>query len=1051
LNTATENPGQFVILGAGKPFKGAQHSGLQRTGDHGRVLDWLLLSVAEWQPETHFVSGYRADDIRAQYPQLRYSHNADWQQSGAAASLLLVPLKTQQPALVSYADIVYHQSTVARLREQAGDIVVAVDSQWRHRFAGRSDADLQRCEKVNIAGARITRLGADIPVARANGEFVGLALFSPRALEQIDRQRPQLQATLQQARLSELIEWLRLEGLEVSAVDLRGQWAELDEPSDLTRFILGTKAQTLQRLRKLVRHSRIEDQVSFRVAEWQRTPSTVLARIQKRFAGLTLVVRSSALSEDGFSSANAGAYSSLLDVAADNRAALQSAIEQVIASYGSTQQSADNQVLVQPMVQQALLSGVVFTRTLSHGAPYYVINYDDVSGSTESITSGHSQHHKTLVVLRDSALPKADQPPLLRQLLPALREIEQLLHYDALDIEFAISAQGQLHILQVRPIAVEHQRQVDDDKRMLQFINEAQQQFQQYQSPGPNIVGERATFGLMPDWNPAEIIGTNPGRLASSLYRYLILDDIWAQQRAEYGYRDVRPQPLLRLFAGHPYVDIRASFNSLIPASLDDTLATQLVDFFQRWLTDHPQLHDKIEFDVVPTCMALDFPRWQQRLQQHAGLQPSQIGQLAAALRKITLQAPHHTHHALAQVNTLEARWQQIRQSGMPPLTEVRLLLDVCRKHGTLPFAHLARSAFIAITLLRSAVSTQVISQPAMDGFLNSIRSVSHQLTNDATACARGTLPWSTLVARYAHLRPGTYDITCASYGDDPEQYLRPIVEHAAQSTTNHQQADTAAWPAERAAFFDALQGVGLLSGKDTQQSHALEQFMRDAIEGRESAKFAFSRLLSSALDTLAAWGKQHRLSRTQLSHLSISHLLMVEAGEIPGTRLGEWLAAEAQQGAVHRSLTRQIELPPLLLQEHDFFCFHYPDSSANFIGSKQVSARCVNLGENSHSGAAQLTLRGRIVLIPQADPGYDWLFARGIAGLITCYGGANSHMAIRAAEFGLPAAIGVGDHEFQRLSQATALTLDCGNRQIQPIHLNGDNSHASYRHHPAG
>ena len=72
----------------------------------------------------------------------------------------------------------------------------------------------------------------------------------------------------------------------------------------------------------------------------------------------------------------------------------------------------------------------------------------------------------------------------------------------------------------------------------------------------------------MTDWNPAEIVGTNPKRLASSLYRYLVTDEVWARQRAEYGYRDVRPCPLLVDFVGHPYVDVRASFNSFVPAAL---------------------------------------------------------------------------------------------------------------------------------------------------------------------------------------------------------------------------------------------------------------------------------------------------------------------------------------------------------------------------------------------------------------------------------------------------------------------------------------------------
>ena len=35
----------------------------------------------------------------------------------------------------------------------------------------------------------------------------------------------------------------------------------------------------------------------------------------------------------------------------------------------------------------------------------------------------------------------------------------------------------------------------------------------------------------MPDWNPAEIIGTNPRKLASSLYQNQITDHIWSEAR----------------------------------------------------------------------------------------------------------------------------------------------------------------------------------------------------------------------------------------------------------------------------------------------------------------------------------------------------------------------------------------------------------------------------------------------------------------------------------------------------------------------------------------
>ena len=74
-------------------------------------------------------------------------------------------------------------------------------------------------------------------------------------------------------------------------------------------------------------------------------------------------------------------------------------------------------------------------------------------------------------------------------------------------------------------------------------------------------------------------------------------------------------------------------------------------------------------------------------------------------------------------------------------------------------------------------------------------------------------------------------------------------------------------------------------------------------------------------------------------------------------------------------------------------------------------------------------------MLIPSADPGYDWLLARGIAGLVTMFGGANSHMAVRAAECSLPAAIGVGEHALRAARpRASVLRLDCGARTITVV-----------------
>ena len=49
-------------------------------------------------------------------------------------------------------------------------------------------------------------------------------------------------------------------------------------------------------------------------------------------------------------------------------------------------------------------------------------------------------------------------------------------------------------------------------------------------------------------------------------------------------------------------------------------------------------------------------------------------------------------------------------------------------------------------------------------------------------------------------------------------------------------------------------------------------------------------------------------------------------------------------------------------------------------------------------------------------------------------FGGGNSHMAIRTAEFQLPAAIGVGVSLFKELSHSKLVELDCNRKTIKII-----------------
>ena len=98
------------------------------------------------------------------------------------------------------------------------------------------------------------------------------------------------------------------------------------------------------------------------------------------------------------------------------------------------------------------------------------------------------------------------------------------------------------------------------------------------------------------------MIGTKPSYLSLSLYSELITDDIWSEQRYNYGYKDVRPNPLMLNLGGSPYIDLRVDFNSFLPLKLPMNIQEKAINFYLNKIRSKPDLHDKIEFEIVETC-----------------------------------------------------------------------------------------------------------------------------------------------------------------------------------------------------------------------------------------------------------------------------------------------------------------------------------------------------------------------------------------------------------------------------------------------------------------
>ena len=193
------------------------------------------------------------------------------------------------------------------------------------------------------------------------------------------------------------------------------------------RFL--SKAGTLDALNGLLVHSKLCEQLVVTARDWKESQHSVITELLDTFADRVLIVRSSASNEDTWGSSMAGAHLSVANVTPEV-SALESAIKAVFASYQNAAEA--DEVLVQPMITDVSISGVVLTRELDTGSPYYVVNYDDFSGRTDTVTGGRES---TTVMVRRGAHDKL-RSERMRKLLKCVIEVENVTGEHELDIEF---------------------------------------------------------------------------------------------------------------------------------------------------------------------------------------------------------------------------------------------------------------------------------------------------------------------------------------------------------------------------------------------------------------------------------------------------------------------------------------------------------------------------------------------------------------------------------------------------------------------------------------
>jgi choline kinase len=212
------------------------------------MLEWILEALAAAgfaRKDVVFVCGYRADVLRARYPEFTYVENPEWERNNILASLFYARRFMKDGFVSSYTDIVYRGAAARDAARSPHDRVLVCDTDWRRRYTKRTQHPESDAEKMRAEGDRIVELSRTIASPAAAGEFIGVAKFSAEGARHLEEAFDEASArfspndpyregrTFARAYLIDMFQAMIERGADFRRVDTPGGYMELDTLEDL--------------------------------------------------------------------------------------------------------------------------------------------------------------------------------------------------------------------------------------------------------------------------------------------------------------------------------------------------------------------------------------------------------------------------------------------------------------------------------------------------------------------------------------------------------------------------------------------------------------------------------------------------------------------------------------------------------------------------------------------------------------------------------------------------------------------------------------------------
>ncbi len=219
-----------------------------------KLIDWQIETFSQSGVEyIAAVTGYK-NKILENYLNRRinkFYFNDDYLNNNMVSSLFYAEDEFDDDLIISYADIIFSDKVLKKLIGSKDDFSVVIDKNWLSLWKSRFENPLEDAETLVIdPNGYITEIGNKTnDINSIMGQYIGLMKFSKNGLIKIQElfykgleqsKRNELAwgklTNFKKAYLTDLLQALINEGNKIKAIQISGDWLELDTYSDYSLY-----------------------------------------------------------------------------------------------------------------------------------------------------------------------------------------------------------------------------------------------------------------------------------------------------------------------------------------------------------------------------------------------------------------------------------------------------------------------------------------------------------------------------------------------------------------------------------------------------------------------------------------------------------------------------------------------------------------------------------------------------------------------------------------------------------------------------------------------